>query len=201
MPQWVTLQNCVWEAPSCLRSKTSLFRCYPAHRDLFTITLGVQNATTLTIAHELRTAGEKFNRELQNTSAQSVPSKRRIIDLLKAITAIRPWILSSEAIEILRSAIIWPYRRRKDRQTHLVRLDHGFLVPDHQHFLNLFEDDLPILDLTVREVRELRPLLLKLHLNDMFLSKSVQCKDSATDKTLEDTKLSKDLRDRASALC
>jgi hypothetical protein len=50
--EWITLEDCVWKGPSCLRKTACLADFYPQHHPLFCSLLGLQTAEWRTLTNE-----------------------------------------------------------------------------------------------------------------------------------------------------
>ncbi|KAF4630462.1 hypothetical protein G7Y89_g7676 [Cudoniella acicularis] len=195
-PRWVLIDQCVWTGPRCLHTTPKLARCYPALEILFCTILGVRNATSDNIVQELLAVVNSVP-GYSNSPLLDEASHHRITQLLLGL---KPLELSRYARNILASQRIWPYRAHGDAVMTLVFITNAFFIPDHQHFLDVLDNSIPILYFSSSNVTALKPLLLMLGLESKLLSRSVTHIDSAEDTSMPDVNLSNDLRVRADAL-
>jgi hypothetical protein len=119
---------------------------------------------------------------------------KRIVDLFQELDA--PQIPGNRHQRI----VLENMPRRSARDAPIRYSPDVFFIPDHEHILGVFHDDLPVLVLTPRQADKLKPLFLAANLESRFLSTSVQETQSATDRSMVDMPLSEDLQSRASAL-
>ncbi|KAE8443772.1 hypothetical protein EG329_001366 [Mollisiaceae sp. DMI_Dod_QoI] len=203
-PRWVKLGDCVWSGPKCLQTITKLARCYPSLDRFFTKYLGVQDATPETVLDELRFAADIK----QRCKLSMIPTEvllRRVTDLLLAFT-LKSFTLSPSILEALRSGQFWYSQlgglnpcSASDLLV-LGRLTDNFIIPDHEYFLDLFPEKFNVLNLTTTEVVAMKPLFIKLGVENKFLSNCVTEIASADDMSLPDKELSHELSKRARAL-
>ncbi len=203
-PQWVKLGNCVWSGPKCLHKVTKLARHYPSLDKLFTKYLRVENATSETVLNELRfiiAADLEQNRTPFYIVTEALA--RRVTDLLLAFTS-KSLTLSPSILEALRSGKFWPYHQPSQllprSPLYFGQITDELIIPDHEYFLKLFHGKFPVLKLTTIEVMALKPLFIKLEVENKFLSRCVMEIASANDVSLPAEDLSHALSKRARAL-
>lgn len=193
--------DCVWSGPKCLQTITILARCYPSLDKLFTKYLGVEDATPETVLDELRFIVADFEQKCTTTPFHIVPEAlaRRVTDLLLAFT-FKSFTLSPSIIEALQSGTFWPYQPEPSGYFLFAQITEDIIIPDHEYFLDLFRVKFPVLKLTSTEVKALKPLFVKLGVEDKFLSNCVTEIASANDVSLPAKDLSHELSARARAL-
>jgi hypothetical protein len=179
-----------------LQITTKLARCYPSLNRLFKKYLGVKNATPETVFNELRSVIAGFE---QTCTSPLVPKDlaRRVTDLLLAF---KPFTLPPSVLQALRSEKLWPRRSRRNGVLNFARITDQFFIPDNEYFLELFQEEVPILELTPTEVAALKPLFVQLEMENKFLSSCVTEIASANDVSLPAEDLSRELSGRAQAL-
>ena len=192
------LGDCVWSGPKCLQTITKLARCYPSLDKLFTKYLGVEDAAPETVLDELRFVVADF--EQKRTFFCVVPEAlaRRVTDLLLAFT-FKSFTLSPSILEAIGSGKFWPYQPWTSGLC-FGRIKDEFIIPDHEYFLDLFHAKFPVLRLTSTEVMALKPLFIKLGVENKFLSSCVMEIVSGNDVSMPAEDLSHDLSQRARAL-
>lgn len=156
----------------------------------------MRNATADNVTAELLAVADTIR---QDSGSDHLPqnSLRRITELL---VAIKDSELSPDSIRSLRSCKVWPCRPDKDSPLELVDSRTPFFVPDHKHYLDVLDHRVPVLAITGEGTGKLKALLVRLGLGSRYLSTSITVTPSATDTSLEDLALSRDLSRRASAL-
>jgi len=198
-PRWVKLGDCVWSGPKCLQTITKLARCYPSLDKLFTKYLGVEDATPETVLDELRFVIANFEQKQPFFNMVPEVLARRVTDLLLAFT-FKSFTLSPSILEALRSGNFWPYHPWPSGLLCFGRITAKFIIPDHEYFLDLFHEKFPVLKLTSTEVMAIKPLFIKLGVENKFLSSCVMESASANDVSLPAEDLSHELSERARAL-
>jgi hypothetical protein len=198
-PRWVKLGDCVWSGPKCLQKITKLARCYPSLDKLFTKNLEVKDATPETLLDELHFVKAEFEQNSTFLNPVSEAIARRVTDLLLAFT-FKSFTLSLSILEALRTGKFWPYQPCPGRLLYFGRITDTFIIPDHEYFLELFQEKVPVLKLALTEVAAIKPLLIKLGVENKFLSRCVTEIASANDDSLPAEDLSHELCERAQAL-
>lgn len=194
------LGDCVWSGPKCLQRITKLACCYPSLDKLFTKYLGVEDATPETVLDEMRFIVADFEQK-STTLSNIVPEAlaRKVTDLLLAFT-FKSFTLSPSIIEALQSGKFWPCQPGPGGLLLFGQITDNIIIPDHEYFLELFNEKFPVLKVTSTEAMALKPLLIKLGVENKFLSSCVTEITSANDVSLPAKELSHELSEKARAL-
>jgi hypothetical protein len=195
-PRWLYLGDCVWFGPECLRSKRRLAPYYQKSECFFRNILGIQDATSEMVLCELLSVTEKF----QSDSSSNTLTTDSTRSMMEYLTALKRSYASAEDIERLQIARVWPCRLTKDARCTWVRSTDVFFIPDHARFVEQLDHKIPMLMLTISEVNQLMPLIIRLGMGTKLLSRSVETTTGAKDDSMLDKGLTDDLRKRSSFL-
>lgn len=187
---------CVWTGPRCLIIYLTLSRTYRDYRRFFCSSLGIRDATPATIIAELN-ATLSLREGHSGTRLSSGDAAKRMVDLASELPKFN---LSPGDLETIRVGRYWPCRPSKDATLIFVCCHDTFFIPDHPHLLEIFDHDIPVLNLTPLQFGKLKDLFLALGLMNRFLSENVTETASATDTSPPASVSSQDMRLRAMAL-
>jgi hypothetical protein len=179
---WNSLKSCTWAATGIeISSKVSIATTYLTLADFFVRILQVKSPDISMYIDTLRIHAQKavpFNQ-----------TKATILHLMK----MNP---SEKSLEPVKGLGIWPIRSPPgliiDNRSSLGE----FVIADHEELRKAFEGKLYSLDLTLEELRELRPFLLALGMKNKYLSSRVEEMTDVEDSSLS-TNLTKRYRSRA----
>lgn len=150
---------CLWSSATEIRHKVSLNNYYDDDlEDFFVTVLGVSRLTIDMVYDELYTV------DPASTSVKLVK------DYLWSMNAFLETGLPAQSSERLLKKRILPIRY-PDGDTRLVAANIEFAIVDRQPLQDLFRDRVKLLDFSLGEVHELRPLLDWMNLTDRFLSR------------------------------
>jgi hypothetical protein len=169
---------------------------YAEHRIFFCHSLGIGNATAATIIRDLNTTLLYMEGDYGIRLSIEEAAKH----MLDLILELPKFNLSRGDLDTIRIGRYWPCHASKDAPLTVVCCYDTFFIPDHPHLLQVFDHNIPVLDLTPMQVGRLKDLFLALGLENRFLSESVTEIVSATDNSSPDMIISREMRDRAMAL-
>jgi hypothetical protein len=185
----VPLRQCVWDAPSCLKSLEKLVNRYPDCRSLFYDKLSLRNATIDHVINELEllspTAALTVRKELllvlNDYVARSVPNSS--ILRLKDKNIIPVGFGDSE----------WKYRLMNYNRN-------VWYLADRTSLRDSFDGKVWLLEFTVEEVRKISPLIKAMDLEDYLLSKAVVETTETVGDPISDPDQTLELRQRSQYL-
>jgi len=189
-------QFCLWSGPRRLLTYLKLSSIYAEYRSFFCTSLGIRNATPATLIVELNSTLLLIegNSSIRLSTGEGA---KRMLDLILELPKFN---LSPGDLETIHAGRYWPCRPSKDAPLTLVSCYDTFFIPDHPHLLEVFDHNIPVLDLAPIQVGKLKDLFLALGLMHRFLSVNVAEIASATDTSSPAIGLSRDMQQRAMAL-
>jgi hypothetical protein len=183
LKRWVSLSECVWNAPQQLRSVHRLSFEYPLCSSLFRNCLPLGNATLDDVITELQsvTASTSFH-ELQ--------------DLLLLLNKYLKPNGPSGCLSKLKGKKIIPVTKpggeeRMDFDTQI------FYLADRQSLWDRFNGKIPLIAFDVSTVRKLSPLIKAMNLSEYLLSEAVDQNLKMEGLPIKDKERTDDLRQRA----
>lgn len=163
----------------------ALGRHYPKLQAFFVQRLGVEEPNIATYIAELQLL----------TAGDQTPPMEDVKGLIKQINSFGP---RAGALDRLKSSNILPVKG-SDGQTRLKKTSDVFAIVDRTGYGSAFRDKVPILDFEIEDVRELRPTILALNLEDRYMSRVVVESSTVKDSS-RNMKLSNHVQNRAYAL-
>lgn len=177
------MQNCVWEAPSCLTKVIALEREYKDCKLLFCTQLRLKNATIEHVIDEILSPQDfERRKELLLVLNNYLRSKR-----------------SSLSVEKLKGKMIIPVRMvAKPRdQTALKNYDrHVWYLADKPSLQESFKEKVWLIDFPLDVVRKLSPLVKAMGLENYLLSNAVEEETECCGDPILDQDRTMDLRKR-----
>ncbi|KAH0010046.1 hypothetical protein KCU78_g10474, partial [Aureobasidium melanogenum] len=158
--KWITLTNCVWEAPRCLHNVLSLASQYPSARPLFKSILSVPDAGI-----------DHFIAELVILD-NDVSSMERIKEMLLELS-IRVKLQPKSKLNALDHRKIFPVLAVDGKLQLFTAGDWRWFIPDAPHLKKAFSGVLPLLDYDITSQERLEPLLHHMKVWDKRLSQNV----------------------------
>ncbi|OAG39035.1 hypothetical protein AYO21_06755 [Fonsecaea monophora] len=166
LPNWVTLNRCVWSGPKCLTQFYKLSEIHPDHRILFVKHLKVKNARLETLVLE---------------SKAITPSTHlsHIASVFKELNEIMPDPISMEDTKTLQSLLtlnIFPLDEGGDSNKGFDELSSAtagsqWYIADRPHLRQCFHGIVSLLAFTVKDVHAIKRLMAILGLECRLLSK------------------------------
>ncbi|KAG9951782.1 hypothetical protein KCU85_g2688, partial [Aureobasidium melanogenum] len=157
--KWITLTNCVWEAPRCLQNVLSLALHYAPVRTLFKSVLSVPDAGI-----------DHFVAELVMLD-NDVSSMDRIKEMLLELS-VRVKSQPKSKIDALDHRKIFPVLATDGKLQLLTAGDWRWFIPDAPHLKKAFNGVLPLLDYDITSQERLEPLLHHMKVWDKRLSQN-----------------------------
>ncbi|CAD0089485.1 unnamed protein product [Aureobasidium mustum] len=158
--KWITLTNCVWDAPRCLHNVLSLASRYGPARLLFKSVLLVPDAGI-----------DHFIAELIILD-NDVSSMDRIKEMLLELS-MRVKVQPKSKLDALNHRRIFPVVATDGKLQLSTAGDWRWFIPDAPHLKRTFSGVLPLLDYDITNQERLEPLLHHMKVWDKRLSQSV----------------------------
>lgn len=158
--KWITLTNCVWEAPRCLHNVLSLALHYGSVRLLFKSILSVPDAGI-----------DHFIAELIILD-NDLSSVDRIKEMLLELS-IRVKLQPKSKLDALNHRKIFPVLAIDGKLQLFTAGDWRWFIPDAPHLKKAFNGVLPLLDYDITSQERLEPLLHHMKVWDKRLSQNV----------------------------
>ncbi|KAN0099174.1 hypothetical protein V8E51_012949 [Hyaloscypha variabilis] len=180
---WVLWSKCVWNGEG-LSSFHNINSEYPQYRRLFRNYLALGNVNGSHVVTELQYMNSLVSNERLN----------ELVILLNKYLAVE---IPSGLMTNLRGAKIFPVKTRDfiiDRRSYD---EHNWYIADRQGLWDSFNGKLPLLDLDVKSVRALQPLIEALEMGPWQLSVADEPKLEMVGTPIYDDEKTQDLRQRA----
>lgn len=184
--RWVPLQDCVWDAPSCLKSLHRLANRYQDCRKLFCEILQIGNSTSEQIVNELETLP---------LSAPIPDRKELLLQLNEHIerSRLQPFVPQ------FRNKVIVPVAR--DDVIRIESYDSSeWYLADWKSLRDSFRGKIWLLEFTVEEVRKSSALINAMCWENKLLSTVVRVSQRPVGDPVLDLGLTAKLRERAEYL-
>ncbi|RYO86238.1 hypothetical protein DL764_009033 [Monosporascus ibericus] len=159
---WCKPSQCLWSRPAPIRGRVNLSTEYNASfEEFFVNILGVRRLEASIVYSELLAL---------SAEEATVTHVKDLMWILNSQLEIEPLDCSPQ--DLLRRPIL-PVRG-VDGRVSLQPEDAGFAIVDRKRLGEIFHDDIPFLDFTIHEIRQLKPLLMWASLEDRYLSRLVR---------------------------
>ncbi|CZR50455.1 uncharacterized protein PAC_00327 [Phialocephala subalpina] len=166
--EWLSLQGCVWEGPTCLRKVACLSKFYPEHYSFFSLMLGLRKADWTTLTDEARMI--KASDPLDYISEVFVA----ISEHFQA--AVKPRFSEARTIiAALTKSAIFPVDEGKSGSTFdylsTSQTDTTWYIADRPHLKHVFQGHVPLLALNEETLGKIDPLIKALSWDRRLLSR------------------------------
>ncbi|KAF5535752.1 hypothetical protein FMEXI_10658 [Fusarium mexicanum] len=161
--RWYTAGECLWSSATQIRGRVALNDLYPGLEDFFVSFLGVQELTLDMAYDELKEMGSRV----------PPPSVAAVKETIWALNSLLGTTADPPDEELIFRGTVFPVRYPNKS----VKLQSGrtqFAIADRKTLGDIFAPQAKMLDLTLDEVRRLRPFLSWLDLEKRYLSTSVR---------------------------
>jgi hypothetical protein len=186
------LSKCLWNSPFTLTGYHDLAEIYPTLEDLFTKHLMVKNITPRMLVNEIVRMAT-----LKKPKIRSIKERLIGVGLMFAKAGISEE--DESALEALSKVKFLP-KKVADGTSVLVAITDEFAIPDHQRYYDALEAHNVLLDFDVADVQILHVLFETLGLEDRYLSMAVKEISTTGIDCIQDSTLSRQLREKAYAL-
>jgi hypothetical protein len=163
---WHRIDACLWETAAPIPGKKVLSGEYGDLKNLFVTKLDVKTPNLQMVVAELEAL------------SGSDPPVQEVIALIRALNAMNP---RPGDLSRLKSLNILPVKKAGEEQVCLRSTAFDFIILDHPKLANGFQGRLLVLDFSLEEIKQLRPFLSAMSLNDKYISVRVSEQTEAQD--------------------
>ncbi|KAF2396452.1 hypothetical protein EJ06DRAFT_240603 [Trichodelitschia bisporula] len=186
--EWVSIEECIWSGPKCLKSTHCLERHYPEHQALLRDMLRVGDANINTLVSEARCIVASDSLEY---ISQVFIALSKYLELANSDSAVRPLV----------ACPIFPVTTGKSNSEYdslaTAAPDDMWFVADRSHLRDSFELLVPLLAFGIDVVEKIGPLIDSLDMERRMLSKVAKGVSKAHGRVEIDPKYTKSLRQKA----
>jgi hypothetical protein len=186
------LTKCLWNSPFTLTGHHDLAKIYPTLENLFTKHLMVKTITPRMLVNEIVRMATVKKPKIRNIKERLIG-----VGLMFAKAGISEE--DESALEALSKVKFLP-KKVADGTSVLVAITDEFAIPDHQRYYDALEAHNVLLDFEVADVQILHVLFETLGLEDRYLSMAVKEISTTGIDCIQDSTLSRQLREKAYAL-